>query len=417
MSLNFSFDGSMSRDVLESYLSRAVTHTGLCYDNFAPSRTFSDDMRMLLREGAKFVGRAGLIWQATDEEKHRRTCRERARIIHESDPDIILQGCIFECIWKPYIDSLPIPEWVFTEFSLPAEKRCFCYDDMLFPDGTYVDHWGKQGGSVEDIRRRETQMYFYYRARCYIDDGFEALHFGQVHLIGAKDPGFRCWRETLDRIRAYAHRHARRHFVLCDAHTHGIVIDGESLFDYNAWPLRLREDPGHPMRCSVEAGYLDSIYLDSRGGRTPSGWSADSLPYFVEVDNFGRLPQVGTPTLDTYYVWGYDEIDWLMLQTREERSRMLREIHTFLSQTDPGGHLEMPSRRCLTESYESIWLHPDIGWLEACREDEFLSYTLREDGAAVIRRRYYSANNPSSACPFGLGDEETIVRLFHSQTR
>lgn len=33
---NDAFDGSMSREVLESYLSRAVTHTGLTYDNHAP---------------------------------------------------------------------------------------------------------------------------------------------------------------------------------------------------------------------------------------------------------------------------------------------------------------------------------------------------------------------------------------------
>ena len=33
---NDAFDGSMSREVLENYLSRAVTHTGLTYDNHAP---------------------------------------------------------------------------------------------------------------------------------------------------------------------------------------------------------------------------------------------------------------------------------------------------------------------------------------------------------------------------------------------
>ena len=141
---NFAFEGSMSREVLENYLSRAVTHTGLTYDNFAPSRTFDDDLRMLLSEGAKFVGRCGLIWQATDEKEHRRVSRERAEIIHRADPEIILQGCIFECIWKPYIDSLPVPAWVFEAFGLPVEARNFSYDAMLYPDGTFVNHWGKK---------------------------------------------------------------------------------------------------------------------------------------------------------------------------------------------------------------------------------------------------------------------------------
>ena len=408
----FAFDGFMSREVLENYLSRAVTHTGLGMDNFAPSRTFDDDLRMLLGEGTKFVGRASLIWQATDEAEHRRISRERAAIVHGADPDIILQGCVFECIWKPYIDSLPIPEWVFEEFGVPAEKRCFSYDRMLFPDGTYLNHWGKDGGSVEDICQLETRMYIYYRARCYIDDGFEAIHFGQVHLIGAQDEGFRYWRETLDRIRAYARLHARRHFVLCDAHTHGILVDGESLFDYNAWPLRLKEDLKHPMRCTVEAGYLDSIYGDSRGGRTPSGWSADSLPYLVELDNFGRHPTPGRPTPETFFVWGYDEIDWFMLQEKEERSRMLRYLHAFLKENHPNGHLEMPSRRCLTEENETVWRHPDRDWLEKYAQDEFMRWSFDPDGSARIRRRYYSANHPSDACPFGLGDEDTITELF-----
>lgn len=411
----FHFDGAMTREVLERYLSRAVTHTGLAMDNFAPSRTFDDDLRMLLQEGTKFVGRAGLIWQATDEAMHRELSRTRAALVHAADPEIILQGCIFECIWKPYIDSLPIPEWVFEEFGLPPENRCFSYDKMLFPDGTYVDHWWKMGGSVEDIRQLETRMYFYYRARCYIDDGFEALHFGQVHLIGAQDEGFRYWRETLDRVRAYARRHARRHFVLCDAHTHGIIVDGESLFDYNAWPLRLKEDVEHPMRCTVEQGYLDSIYGDSRGGRTPSGWSADSLPFLVELDNFGRMRSVGQPTLDTYYVWGYDEIDWFMLQEQSERARMLHELHAFLREGFPNGHLEMPSRRCLTEENETIWRNPNRNWLERYAADEFMRWTIEPDGSARIRRRYYSANRPSDACPFGLGDEDTIAKIFHEE--
>ena len=410
---NFAFEGSMSREVLENYLSRAVTHTGLTYDNFAPSRTFDDDLRMLLSEGAKFVGRCGLIWQATDEKEHRRVSRERAEIIHRADPEIILQGCIFECIWKPYIDSLPVPGWVFEEFGLPVEARNFSYGAMLYPDGTFVNHWGKNGGSVEDIRQLETRMYIYYRARCYIDDGFEALHFGQVHLIGAKDEGFLHWKETLDRVRAYAKEHARRHFVLCDAHTHGITVDGVSLFDYNAWPLRLKEIPDRPLACVLEEGYVDSIWGRSKGGVTPSGWYADSLPYLVEFDNFGRRPDAPVPTLDSHYAWGYDEIDWLMLHPRDERAAIIRYVYDFVRKH--GGHLEMPSRRCLTEEYESVWEHPDTDWLDRVAKDEFLRYTVDEEGRAHIFRRYYSANNPSDACPFGLGDEAVITEVWHGE--
>ena len=45
--MNFKFDGNMSRDVLESYLSRAVTASGL-YE----SDTLDDDLRVIARLGS-----------------------------------------------------------------------------------------------------------------------------------------------------------------------------------------------------------------------------------------------------------------------------------------------------------------------------------------------------------------------------
>jgi hypothetical protein len=53
--------------------------------------------------------------------------------------------------------------------------------------------------------------------------------------------------------------------------------------------------------------------------------------------------------------------------------------------------------------------------LEANAGDEFFTYTLDDAGTAHIARRYYSANTPSDACPFGMGDEDTITDIFHSE--
>ena len=76
MERTFDFYGSMPRNVLNSYLSRAVTHFGIGYDNLATSRTVEDDLRMLKREGAKFIGRAALIWsQSQPIEEHFRHCK------------------------------------------------------------------------------------------------------------------------------------------------------------------------------------------------------------------------------------------------------------------------------------------------------------------------------------------------------
>ena len=75
----------------------------------------------------------------------------------------------------------------------------------------------------------------------------------------------------------------------------------------------------------------------------------------------------------------------------------------------------MPSRRCLTEENETVWRNPDRDWLGRWAGDEFMRWTIGPDGSARILRRYYSANNPSDACPFGLGDEDAIVDIFHEE--
>lgn len=412
---DYRFDGSISRKVLENYLSHAVTHTGLGMDNFAPSQTFEDDVRMLLRVGAKYVGRAGLIWEGTPEEEHFAVCRERADYIHRLDPDVILQGCLFEYIEKCQVDRLPIPAWVFEAFGLEAENRCFSYDAMLNPDGRYVNHWGRER-SVQDVTRLETQMFLYYRARRYIDAGFESLHFGQVHLIGAADEGFRCWQALLERIRGYARAHARRHYILCDAHTHGVAVDGQMLFDYNAWPLRLREVVDSPMDVTVQEGYHNSIFGHSLGGRSPSGWFAAEMPYLVEIDNFGPSRFSGEPRLDSHYAWGYDEITWFALQSAEKRHEFLRRVTRWLRENHPAGHLQMPSRRLITVPIEHIWPDPDVAWLDRVAKPEFLRYDLDDQGRAHLYRSYYSANNPSPACPFGFGDEDVIRECFKEVT-
>jgi len=105
-----------------------------------------------------------------------------------------LQACVFECIQKSFVDSVKIPAWVFEAFGLEAVDRSFSYESMLFENGRYIGQWGKDS-SVEDINRLESRLWIYYRACSYINSGFEGIHFGQVHLIGAEDEGFRYFKE------------------------------------------------------------------------------------------------------------------------------------------------------------------------------------------------------------------------------
>jgi len=372
--MNFQFDGSISREVLNNYLSRAVTHCGIGMDNNLRSATVADDLRMLKREGAKFIGRATYTWGETDEAQHFKMAAQRAGMAHAVDPDFILQACVFECIKKSFVDTVPVPAWVFADFGLTVENRCFRYNDMLFPDGTYVNHWGR-GSSVEDITRLESRLWIYYRSCAYIAAGYEGIHFGQVHLIGATDDGFFYWKQLVGMIRAFAVKHARRHYVLCDAHTHGIVLDGEMLFDYNAWPLRLKEIIDKPYECELAVGYHDGIYgdrrsgrLGSRGGRHPSGWEADSMPFIVEFDNFGRSNFEYEARHDSYYVWGFDEITWFAMQPREYRHQFLRYVWDWSTGATPrDGYRCRPAAVSRGRSRRSGKTPTPPGWITSRR--------------------------------------------------
>lgn len=406
MERTFDFYGSMPRDVLNSYLSRAVTHFGIGYDNLSTSRTFEDDLRMLLHEGAKFIGRAALIWSTSKEiGEHFRFCRERAALAHRADPQFILQACVFECIGKQQVEAVSIPAYVFEAFGLPVESRNFSYHAMLFPDGSFVNAWGKDA-SVEDITRLESRMWIYYLATSYIDAGYEGIHFGQVCLIGRDDVGFGYWRELIGMLRAYASEHSRRRYVLFDAHTLGDLRQDETMFDYNAFPIRLQDVPEIQYECRCEENYLDSLFNEKDG---------HCRPFIVEFDNWGKMSpdRLDKPQVNDHHAWGYDEITWFTKLSPERRDKFLRYIWHWVNERYPEGWVQMPSRRCLADTVESTLEHPDLARLEAIAQDEALSYALDEKGTAHITRRYYSANMPSSACPFGMGDENTIAEIFH----
>ena len=60
------FDGSMPRSVLEYYLSHAASAQWI-----TQSETLEDDIRVILKTGIKFLGRAAGIWKGNgDEEGH-----------------------------------------------------------------------------------------------------------------------------------------------------------------------------------------------------------------------------------------------------------------------------------------------------------------------------------------------------------
>ena len=96
----------------------------------------------------------------------------------------------------------------------------------------------------------------------------------------------------------------------------------------------------------LKVGYADAIFLKSKGGVTPSGWSCEHLPYLVEFDNFGRS-NPGKPSKSPF-IWGWDEITWFALLPEAERNDWLRYAWKWVKETDPDGHLQMPGSRVMT---------------------------------------------------------------------
>ena len=387
---NYGFDGKISREVLENYLSRSITMAEL----YRSPGNLDDDVRMLKNIGAKFVGRAIYLWGGEAriaDPKFVALGREMAARIHRNDPDVVLQAAVFEIVTQQGVTEVPIPDWVFREFAQTPEVRNFDYSKMLFPDKTFVDHW-QRGSSVPDIRQIETKMWFFFLAASYMNVGIEAIHFGQLDLIGRNDPEYRNWADLLQHVRSYAANHARRHYVICDAHVPkaGPVVDGKLLLDFHSFPLRPKEVADSPRKAVLEMGYSDSIYGRSNGGIAPSGWQCEHLPFLVEFDNFGGSHTPGEASQAkgaSIFTWGYDEITWLSQQPEPNRNEWLRYAWNWLREHDRSGFLEMPGGRMLTNG-------PTVP---------------AESGGTI---NWYFANTKSPACPRGFSQEETIKAIW-----
>lgn len=379
----------ISRPTLEYYLNRSVTMAEFLavdpYGNDGPYPYKEDDVRLIKNIGAKFIGRAIYRWG------HESTFNnpdffDKAlgliRQVHANDPEVIFQAAVFEAVTQE-VDQVPVPAWVFQAFEMPVEKRNFRYVDMLNKNGKFVDQWGKNK-SVPDITRPEAQMWLLFLSGSYMDLGCEALHMGQISLMGMADHDWQAWAGFLSKVRAYAAEHTRRHWVLLDAHTPtgGMVTpDGKSLLDFNSFPLRIREVVHKPQEGILQMGYLDALFGKSKGCVTPSGWKCASLPYLVEFDNFGISRNPGVADTTSHFIWGYDEISWFYLQPETYRNNWLKYAYNWLQEHDKNGFLQMPISRVVTI----------------------------KRGSPMIRNR---GNMKSDACPVGINVEETVKEIW-----
>jgi len=375
-SRSYDFDGTMSREVLESYLSRAICMEGM----FNGRGNLDDHLRMLQSTGVKYVGRSLCLWAGeANYLKNLERAKDQVARVRAADSEMILEACVFEIV-STQVEQVPVPARAFEALGLPVENRNFRYADMLYPEGQRRN-WGPNA-SVPDVSRPETKLWFYSQAASYIDLGLEAIHFGQVEIMNRNDRDLTHWTQVLDLVRSYAAKAAPRHMVLCNGHVPGggLVREGKLLLDFHTFPLRIMEVPDRPEEAILKVGFVDSIYGRSKGGLTFSGWKCEHLPYLVELDNYGVSSKPGQPGMGGNWVWGYDEISWFAHQTKQYRADWLRYAWDWVRKTDPDGFLEMPGSR-----------------------------TMR---SPLDNRRWYYANTPSPAVPDGLGDEEAIRAIW-----
>jgi hypothetical protein len=345
---------SLSESELNYYLDRAVSHF---YFHSMDAAYLAAGKHFVLNTGAKYIARAGTMWGMDASDVN--TIANQAAVIadvHAADPEIIFEACIFETVFTS-VEQIPIPAFVFEAFGLEPENRNFDYESMIFENGNYVDMWGP-GGSVPDITRIDTQMFFYYRAALFMDAGFEALHMGQIHLYASADKNYKITTNLHNMIHAYAVDHARRGWVLLNAHTHGdIGSDGLLLFDFHSFPSRINETAGsvahassqdNPQKVIYGVSELDSIYGKSKGGMTHAGWYTDMLPYLVELDNWaGYNPELlDKPDRTTIWTWGFDEISWFANQPAGYQAEFLDYAYNWITSIDGDkGHFAMPGTR------------------------------------------------------------------------
>src|SRR5882672_9759956 len=101
----FKFDQTISREVLENYLSRSITMEGLLNGR----GDLKDNIRMLKSTGAKFIGRALCLWGAeADFQNNLKRAAEAVPQVLAADPEIVLEGCVFETV-SPRVNQIEIP--------------------------------------------------------------------------------------------------------------------------------------------------------------------------------------------------------------------------------------------------------------------------------------------------------------------
>ena len=240
-------------------------------------------------------------------------------------------------------------------------------------------------GKVPDLTLAEARRWYIYRVGRYFDAGYEAIHLGQIHLVGARDIGFEYIADLIQRIRRLAKLRARRGEVILDAHSHGIVRNGQLLLDFISRPSPAKRASSTATKTFVCSG---------RGGLAAGwhagGWYAEEHPNLVEIDNWGgrSFPEENWDDIAGRQAqgrWGWDDVSWFAHQDPERRKHFLRYVYRQCRLASPMNFFQFPACRTLGNT------------------------PLYDRGPTAT---HYRANPANEDCPCGWDDARHMTELW-----
>lgn len=265
---------------------------------------------------------------------------------------------IFEGDFSRSCDDLDKPE-----LDNPDVLRRDCFDVNVSSNG--VSH------QEIDMCSLQTQMWFFQQAHTYIDCGFQALHFGQVHTYADEEGEPECLQKVLEKIRRYTDKD-----LLFDYHINHdeVEFEGDFPFDFISYPVfgqeyededcpddspildgNLLEGIGNPNPCGgleendVPGIFIGQELIDLVNSYTypPSSDCADRcIPVVLEFDHANHFCE---NICDFWCVAGFSQHLWANLVGDEYLSCWLETWNCFLQQNTCGVSLMMPG-------------HMGLGW-------------------------------------------------------
>lgn len=439
---DFDFDnGRMSEQVLRNYLSRAVTGMAITAGG-GENLLIDENIRFLLRTGTKFVSRAALFaWDglnAKQVEEHFQLADTNAKKVHVADPEIILQAFVAEIVRRSYINDIAIPAWVFEAFGEEPEERNFVFEDII-NEKMGPDFWGSNAG-YPDWSRPEAQRWYYYCIVRYIDAGYESIHIQEGEYVEGKGydaEDLAACDKVLTMARAYAKDHARRGIVLFHnffaMSGGGCKIGNRLVFDIHGNGLvpnetEYNEETGaYECRISYPEGAYWCTWLGrSVGGEHPLGFTVETCPTILELDNYGPWStELNISNGPAFGTWGYDDISWYATQPEAYRNEFLLYLEEYTStnclskEGERQYYILFPMARCITASPNdptctfTLNKSENVNFLLDYTDWDRVLVDIGFNGRYNLTSKgFYRANRQSDGCPNGFNQENTIREIF-----